>query len=165
MTAVSREDVIKALDYINNHISFKEARNIGVCKEEITIRQVLEDKLKQMDLDKHIKDMQDIYELRGTCYDSMQQLADKYNELKTIAEELKLVIDVERTWSETQKQLHEIELKDFKKVCDLAEEMYEALKSAYISQNNPHCSAPYHNETTRKIIGAISKYHQLKGEK
>jgi hypothetical protein len=161
---VSREDIIKALEDFN--IDIKDCH----CECDIpnyvgVVRQVLEDKLKQMDLDKHIKDMQDIYELRGTCYDSMQQLADKYNELKTIAEELKLVIDVERTWSETQKQLHEIELKDFKKVCDLAEEMYEALKSAYISQNNPHCSAPYHNETTRKIIGAISKYHQLKGEK
>ena len=44
----------------------------------------------------------------------------------------------------------------------LAEEMYEALKSAstYISQNNPHWSAPYHNETTRKIIEAISKWEK-----
>lgn len=49
----------------------------------------------------------------------------------------------------------------------IAEEMYDALKSAstYISQNNPHWSAPYHNETTRKIIGAISKYEQaIKGD-
>jgi NTP pyrophosphatase (non-canonical NTP hydrolase) len=47
---------------------------------------------------------------------------------------------------------------------EVAEDMYKALKSAssYISQNNPHWSAPYHNETTREIIEAISKYEQLK---
>ena len=44
----------------------------------------------------------------------------------------------------------------------LAEEMYEALKSAstYISPNNPHWSAPYHNETTREIIEAISEWEK-----
>lgn len=42
-----------------------------------------------------------------------------------IIDELKLAIDVERTWSETQQKLHEAEierltneLNDFKKVCD-----------------------------------------------
>jgi hypothetical protein len=45
----------------------------------------------------------------------------------------------------------------------ITEKMYKALKSAssYISQNNPHWSAPYHNETTREIIEAISEYEKI----
>lgn len=51
------------------------------------------------------------------------------------------------------------------KLASVAEEMADALKdaSAYISQNNPHWSAPYHNETTRRIIEALAKFKGIKG--
>jgi hypothetical protein len=112
MKEISREDIIKVNDTV-----FPENDK----KHFDTILQVIEDRLKQVDNDKNINDIQDIYSLRGICYDY------KYDVMKV-----------------------------------LAEEMYEALKSAssYISQNNPHWSAPYHNETTREIIETISKWEK-----
>jgi hypothetical protein len=74
---VSREDVIKALDYINNHISFKEARNIGVCKEEITIRQVLEAKEPEVVSKQQYDDM---LELRQQEYDTLVEFREESDE-------------------------------------------------------------------------------------
>ena len=132
MKEISREDLYWTLEVVNCELGYNKVK-VGDEKKWLEILStVLEDKLKQMDIDKNINDIQDIYSLRGTCYDSMQQLADKYDVMKA-----------------------------------LAEDMYKALKSAssYISQNNPHWSAPYHNETTREIIETISKYEQFKENK
>jgi Mg2+ and Co2+ transporter CorA len=83
---------------------------------------------------------------------ALNETLDYVDSLRQELEEIKFALQVEEHDNEYScNKIDKLEAENTR--------LRDALKSAstYISQNNTHWNAPYHNETTRKIIEALKE--------
>ena len=82
------------------------------------------------------------------------EAARRIKELEDKLEQVKFALEVESHDNSYNKDKYK----------DIVNSMADALKQAqtYICQTPSHFSAPYHNETTNKIIEALAKYEEMR---
>ena len=134
--------IIGALRILVNDIQSEDGV-ANACIAEAAMRlEELQDRIKQLEFEK--KGLQDLLDGQAVV---IKELEDKL-------EQVKFALEVESHDNNYNKDRYKA----------IVNSMADALKQAqtYICQTPPHFSAPYHNETTNKIIEALAKWEEIK---